>query len=198
MTMNLQFFAEGDGTGADDGNGDGAGNEPSNDSGKETPLSFDDFLKGEGNQAEFDRRVQQAITTAVSHAQEKWQLLTDDKVSEAEKLAKMNKDEKAEYMQKKKEKELSARELEITKRELMAEAKNTLAEKKLPVRLADLLIYTDAEACKTSLETLEQTFNEAVSQAVEEKLKGKNPPTKAPQSDEETLAKQIESLMRGR
>ena len=26
-------------------------------------MSFDDFLKGEGNQAEFDRRVQKAIDT---------------------------------------------------------------------------------------------------------------------------------------
>ena len=104
--MNLQIFAEGgagDGAGADGGNGGGAG---AADQGEAELPSFDDFLKGEGNQAEFDRRVQKAIDTAVSNAQQKWQALTDDRLSEAEKLAKMNKEEKAAYMQQKKEKEL--------------------------------------------------------------------------------------------
>lgn len=37
----------------------------------------------------------------MTNAQEKWQALTDDKLSEADKLAKMTKEEKAQYMQKK-------------------------------------------------------------------------------------------------
>ena len=70
----LQLFAEGDGDegGTEDGNGggDGAGSEGGE--GNQEPLSFDEFLKGEGNQAEFDRRVQKAVNTAVSKAQAKW------------------------------------------------------------------------------------------------------------------------------
>ena len=61
LPMNLQFFADGgdggdggDGAGAG-GNGDGAGAE-----------SFDDFLQKDGNQAEFDRRMQKAIEKAVN------------------------------------------------------------------------------------------------------------------------------------
>ena len=77
--------------------------------------------------------MQKAVNTAVTKAQQKWQALTDDRLSEAEKLAKMNKEEKAAYMQQKKEKELSDREAVITRKELMAEAKNPLAEKNLPV-----------------------------------------------------------------
>lgn len=184
---NLQYFAEGgdgtgstgsqgadgeSGTGANGGAGDGAGAYD----GKEKKVSFDDFLKGDGNQAEFDRRVQQAINTAVTNAQKKWQMMTDDKVSEAEKLAKMNKEEKAQYMQQKKEKELEDRETAIVRKELMAEAKNTLAEKKLPTELADVLNYTDADACKKSIEAVETAFQKAVEVAVEEKLKGGNPP----------------------
>ena len=45
------------------------------------------------------------LNTAVTKAQEKWQALTDDKLSEAEKLAKMTKEEKAEYKNRKLEKE---------------------------------------------------------------------------------------------
>ena len=132
IPMNLQIFADGgagDDAGADGGNGGGAGG--ADQGGTELP-SFDDFLKGEGNQAEFDLRVKKAIDTAVTKAQEKWQALTDDKLSEAEKLAKMTKEEKAQYMQQKKEKELSDREAAITRKELMAEAKNTLASDGLP------------------------------------------------------------------
>lgn len=98
--MRLQIFAEGDGAGAGEGgNGGGPGTGGTEMGAGTEQMSFDDFLKGEGNQAEFDRRVQKAIDTAVSNAQQKWQALTDDRLSEAEKLAKMNKEEKAAYMQ---------------------------------------------------------------------------------------------------
>ena len=73
---NMQLFAEGAGAGAGDpGNGGGTagnGGAGSSEGDGGTLLSFDDFLKQEGNQAEFDRRVQKAIDTAVSNAQKKW------------------------------------------------------------------------------------------------------------------------------
>ena len=97
----LQLFTEGDDGGTGDGNGDGSGAE----GGNNEPMSFDDFLAQEGNQAEFDRRVNKAIKTAVTKSEEKWKALTDDKLTEAEKLAKMTKEEKAEYRAKKAEKE---------------------------------------------------------------------------------------------
>lgn len=207
--MNLQLFAESvGGAGAEGGTGgaggDGKGTPGGGDGGdgggadgskKTEPPSFDDLLKG-GHQAEFDRRLQKGIDTALTKAQEKWQALTDDKLSEAEKLAKMSKDEKAAYHQQKQEKALAAREADITKRELMAEAKNTLAEKKLPVGLAEVLTYTDAESCSKSMEAVEKAFQEAVQAGVEEKLKGGEPPKKAP-SEEKDLAKRVENLMMG-
>lgn len=196
VPMNLQLFAEGDDAGADGGNGGGS-NEKGGSEGN-GPLSFDDFLKGEGNQAEFDRRVQMVVNTAVGNAQEKWRIITDDKVSEAEKLAKMTKEEKDQYMQNKRVKELNDREANITKRELMAEAKNTLAEKKLPVNLAEVLNYTDADACKKSMEAVEKAFREAVEAAVEEKLKGEKPPKKALETDtQKALEKQVYNAMMG-
>lgn len=176
--MNLQLFAEGDGAGANGGSGDGS--ESKGEGGEK--LSFDDFLKGEGNQAEFDRRVNKAVNTALTKAQEKWQALTDDKLSEAEKLAKMTKEEKTQYLQQKKEKELADREAEITRKELAAEAKNNLSEKKLPVGLAAILDYSDADSCKRSMEAVEKAFREAVQAGVEERLKGTTPPKKAESS----------------
>lgn len=194
--MTLQLFAEGDGDGAGGGNVSGAG--ASGEGTNNEPLSFDGFLAQEGNQAEFDRRVQKAIDTAVSNAQQKWQALTDDKLSEAEKLAKMNKEEKAAYMQQKKEKELSDRESAVARKELMAEAKNTLAEKKLPAGLAEVLNYTDAESCNKSIAAVEKAFQTAVEAAVQERLKGGEPMKKAPESDADSMEKQVEALIMGR
>ena len=189
VPMNLQLFAEGDGVGTGDEGGNGGGASGTGDEGNE-PQSFDDFLKTGGNQAEFDRRVQKAVNTAVTKAQEKWQALTDDKLSEAEKLAKMTKEEKAQYMQQKKEKELSEREAAITRKELMAEARNTLAGDGLPQELAEVLNYTDADACKKSMETVKAAFQKAVEAAVEEKLKGGKPPKKATETDEQKTQQQ--------
>ena len=159
VPMRLQIFAEGDGAGAGEGsNGGGSGTGGEGEPGAGTgPMSFDDFLKGEGNQAEFDRRVQK----------------------------------KAAYMQQKKEKELSDREAVITRKELMAEAKNTLVEKKLPVSLAEVLNYADADTCNKSISAVEKAFQEAVEAAVNERLKGGTPPKKAPQENvtKETYAK---------
>ena len=201
VPMNLQLFAEGgDGAGADGGNGGGSGEGAGGEggAGSDTPPSFDDFLKTGGNQAEFDRRVQKAVNTAVTKAQEKWQALADDKLSEAEKLAKMTKEEKAQYMQQKKEKELTDREAAITRKELMAEAKNTLASDGLPQELAEVLDYSDADTCKKSMEKVKEVFQRAVETAVEEKLKGGKPPKKAPGGDaQKALEEQVYNIMMG-
>ncbi len=207
--MNLHFFGyDGDGTGTGEGEGSGTGEpgkEGTGESGtggegtgtgdKEQPKTktFDEILK-EGNfQAEFDRRVQKALGTA----KDKWSALMDDKLSEAEKLSKMNKEEKTEYLRQKQEKDLLDRESAITRRELMAEAKNTLAEKKLPVSLAEVLNYADADTCNKSITAVEKAFQEAVQSAVEEKLKGGKPPKKATSQEDADLAKQVEALMMG-
>lgn len=192
--MNLQLFAE-------PGPSDPTPEPPKADPPKAEPTdpapSFDDVLKNKDYQAEFDRRVQKGIDTALAKAQEKWQVLTDDKLSEAEKLAKMTKEEKTQYLAQKQEKALAAREADITRRELMAEAKNTLAEKKLPVGLAEVLNYSDADTCSKSIDAVEKAFQEALQAAVDEKLKGGTPPKKAPSGGDDDLAKQVESLMMG-
>ena len=202
VPMNLQLFAEGgDGAGADGGNGGGSGEGAGGEGGAggDTPPSFDDFLKTGGNQAEFDRRVQKAVNTAVTKAQEKWQALADDKLSEAEKRAKMTKEEKAQYMQQKREKELTDREAAITRKELMAEAKNTLASDGLPQELAEVLNYSDADTCKKSMEKVKEVFQRAVETAVEEKLKGGKPPKKASGGDaQKALEEQVYNIMMGR
>ena len=173
----LQIFAEGEGTGTP---GEPGGNDPGAGSGTPTqtePLSFDDFLSQEGNQAEFDRRVQKAINTAVSNAQKKWQTVTDGKVSEAEKLAQMTSEEKAEYRAKKAEQELADLKKQIALGDMAKTARKMLSEENIsvPDEIIMNLVSDDAEKTKSSVEAFAKVFKDAVQAAVKEALKG-NPP----------------------
>ena len=179
MPMNLQFFAEGGNGDGENGGGSGGSDNGGSDGG-EKPVSFDDFLKGDGNQAEFDRRVNKAVQTALANAKEKWDAMTNDKLSEAEKLAKMTKEEKDQYNFNKRLKDLEEREKAVARGELLAEAKKTLAEKNVPIELAEFLDLSDADKCNTSIDALEKAFSNAVAKAVDTALKGKEPPKKAP------------------
>lgn len=137
--------------------------------GEQKLASFDDMLKDKAMQAEFDRRVNKAIETAKS----KWDSKKDEDISEAEKLAKMTKAEKAEYELNKRVSALEAREKEIARKELLAQAKTTLAEKKIPDELSSLVDLTDADACSKSIEAIEKAFSSAVEEAVKSRLGNK-------------------------
>jgi molecular chaperone GrpE (heat shock protein) len=176
MKYNLQFFAE-DGAGADGGNGDGQGEGTDNGNGDgNQTISFDDFLKDSKNQSEFDKRVAKAIETR----QAKWQAEYDQKIeaakSEAAKLAKMTADQKAEYERQKNEADYQKRLAELTERELKATAKETLVEEGLPVELADVLNYKDADSCKASIDSVKKAFQSAVEKSVNDKLRGSGAP----------------------
>lgn len=183
--MNLQLFAEGegagsgssgDGAGAGEGSGTGSGDGGEGENGS---LSFDDFLKQEGNQAEFDRRVQKAIDTAVSNAQKKWKDLHDDKLSEAEKLAKMTNEEKTAYRMSQMEKELNAFKEKDTLAEMSKTARKMLSEEDItiPDELLAHLVSTDAEDTKNTVQAFAKLFKDAVQEAIKTKYKG-NPPKK--------------------
>lgn len=139
---------------------------------EQQPKTFDELLKDKTYQSEFDKRLAKAIETAKGKWESVHQAKLEEAKTEAEKMAAMNEKQKAEYEQSKLLKALEDREREITNRELKATAYETLAEKGLPKELAEILNYTDADQCKTSIDVVEKVFNSAVVNAVNEKLKG--------------------------
>lgn len=193
VPMNLQFFAEGGEGGAGGGAGGGAsgdagsaagaagseGGAAGGEGGAATLPSFDDFLKDPKNQAEFDRRVAKALDTSRTKMQADIEAKMQEARTEAEKMAKMNAEQKAQYEREKQAKELADREAAITKRELMATAKEQLAEKGLPISLASVLNYSSAEECTASIDAVGKAFQEAVEKAVNDRLAGGKPPKKA-------------------
>lgn len=160
----------------------GANNEPAganqntNTGTNNNPVTFDDFLKGEGNQAEFDRRVQKAIETAKT----KWQEINDAEKSEAEKLAKMNKEQKLEYEAQKANKEKDNALAELNAYKLKEQALTIASEKGLDVNLLNLIDFktVTAEKLSENIDNLSAVFNKAVEKAVNEKLKEDAPITK--------------------
>ena len=175
----LQLFAD-DGAGSE-GNGEGSGADGTDGAdgaeGQENDLSFDDFLKQGSNQAEFDRRIQKAIQTAVTNAQKKWKALTDDKVSEAEKLAQMTAEQKATYRADKAEKELADLKRQMALGDMAKTARKMLSEENItvPDEIIMNLVCDDAEKTKSAVEAFAKVFKDAVQAAVKEALKG-NPP----------------------
>ncbi|MCG7406773.1 DUF4355 domain-containing protein [Paenibacillus sp. ACRRX] len=171
--LNIQLFADGEGTGegAALGTTEGAGQDggQAGQGGKE-PDGDKSFT-----QADVDRIIQDRLGKAQSKWEKEYQAKLDEAKTEAEKLAKMNTDQKAEYDRQKREDELATREAEITKRELRATALESLADKGLPKQLADILVYSDADSTNKSLEAVETAFRAAVESGVNERLKGDPP-----------------------
>nr|DAF98353.1 MAG TPA: capsid scaffolding protein [Siphoviridae sp. ctnNB1] len=153
-------------------------------------VSFDDFLKDPEHLAEFDRRVQKSIKTAVANEQKKWQNMTDDKVSEAEKMAQMNKEEKAEYRAAQLEKELAELKRQNSITAMRSEARKMLDEQgiNLPDDLIQNIVAEDADTTKTNVEAFAKAYKEAVQAGVKEALKGNTP--QASRSDAKGITKE--------
>lgn len=131
----------------------------------------------EGKKEFTQEEVNKLISDRVRRESEKWGKELERKLTEAERLAKMTADEKAEHERKQAEAALAKREADITRRELKAEAKDTLAGKGLPVELAEILDYADAEACSASLAVIEKAFTSAVERRVNDRLRSAPPKT---------------------
>ncbi|MCY9513306.1 DUF4355 domain-containing protein [Paenibacillus apiarius] len=164
--LNLQLFADGDGDDNQDNNSD-------------DDKTDNDKLDDKDKEAAFTPEQQTKIDALIAKTIAKERAKRDKEIeaakTEAEKLAQMNADQKAEYERTKREDELAKREGEITRRELRAQALESLAEKGLPKQLANILVYADAESTNNSIDAVEKSFREAVEAAVNERLKGPPP-----------------------
>lgn len=166
----------------------------SNESEAPAKKTFDEILADKDYQSEFDRRVAKAIDTRQAKMEEDFRKRLEEQKTEAEKLAKMNAEQKADYQREQREKELAEREANIIRRELKAEALTQLGEAKLPLKLADVLDYSNAEACSNSLKSVTEAFQEAVAEGIAEATKGGKTLTKAPEGSTLFTKAQIDAM----
>ena len=137
------------------------------------PLSFDEILGDKTYQAEFDRRVQKALETAKS----KWEAEEQTKRTEAEKLAKMDAEQKAKYELKKANEERDSAIAKLNAYELKNTAIKIAQEKGLDISLLEDIDYSKqtAETINTIIDTKKAVFDKALEKAIKDRFKEKSP-----------------------
>lgn len=146
-------------------------------------------------QREADRRVSQAL--------QKQEKKNQEKVREAEKLARMNEQEKFQYELEQREKAIEEKEKALSLAENKNEAGKILADKGLSLELVDFIVAEDAETMKQNITKLERAFKESVKREVEKRLSSSSPKRNLPPDEVMTkesfmklpLAKQQEIFM---
>ena len=140
---------------------------------EDKPLSFDEILGDKTYQAEFDRRVQKALETAKS----KWEAEEQSKRTEAEKLAKMDAEQKAKYELKKEKERADEAIAKLNAYELKNTAIKIAQEKGLDISLLEDIDYSKqtAETITTIIDTKKAVFDKAIEKAMNDKYKEKSP-----------------------
>lgn len=142
---------------------------------EDTPLTFDEILGDKTYQAEFDRRVQKALETAKT----KWEAEEQTKRTEAEKLAKMDAEQKAKYELKKANEERDSALARLNAYELKNTAIKIAQEKGLDITLLEDIDYSKqtAETISTIIDTKKAVFDKALEKAMNDKYKEDSPKT---------------------
>ena len=117
--------------------------------------------------------VNQMIKDRVAREQKK----AEEKAEEAAKLAKMNKDQKAEYEREKMEKELQQLRAEKATNEMRSEARAMLKEKNIDTsdELLNFVVKEDANGTKESVDAFVDLLNGMVKTQVKEALRQESP-----------------------
>lgn len=164
-----QIFAE---DGGSDGNDDKGGNPGADDKG-----GNDDGAEPDSKDTKkySDADVDEIINKKFA----KWQKEQERKISEAEKLAGMNAQEKAEHERDTLQKELDELKRANSIAEMEKTARTMLHDDgvNVPDEVVSSLIAEDADNTKTKVEAFSKAFKEAVQTAVKDALKGKAPAT---------------------
>lgn len=108
-----------------------------------------------------------------------WQAKKDQEINEAQKLAEMSEQQKAEYKLDKLQKELDEYKNRETLSEMAKTARSILSEQNIniPDELVSVLVTTDADTTSANVKAFAKAFTSAVSQAVEQKITHKEPKT---------------------
>lgn len=169
MPLKLQLFAEGDDPGAEPGGDTGelGGGDPGSSGEGGEPLTF-------ASEAERDSYLDKRTAKAIETAKIKWEAEKATAIeaakTEAEKMAEMTADQKAQHKEQERLDEISKREADITRRELRAQSLEKLAEKELPKELIDVVVFTDADSCNASIDAIEKAFRKSVEDGVNKRL----------------------------
>lgn len=175
VPLNLQLFAEGadGGDGANAGAGDATGTVE----GAEITYTKDDFEKR--LQSETDKRVTEALNTQRAKLEQEFA----EKQREADRLAKMNADEREAETRKKEREKLDAERAAFEHERLTFEVGKQLAKEGLDPNFAEFLTGANAEDSAANIKAFKSAFKKAVDAGVTAKL-GSKPPAAGGAADD--------------
>ena len=126
-------------------------------------------------QSELDKTIAKALETAKS----KWEKEAEVKRTEAEKLAKMDADEKLKYELEQEKERASKYERKLNAYELEKEATKLASEKGIPLSLTKVINFENAtaESIVESLNNLETIYKQSVEEGVAGVMKERTPKT---------------------
>lgn len=132
------------------------------------------------SQEEFDKALQSEVDRRVTQAMEKANRKADARVKEAEKLAKMNEQQRYEYELESREKAIAEKEKQLALAENKATAASILADKGISAKLVDFVVAEDADTMNENIKLLEQEFKASVKAEVEKRLATTTPKKNLP------------------
>jgi len=119
--------------------------------------------------------INRIISQTIASERKKAETQISQARKEAEELAQMTAEQRAEHRMAEREAAISQREDTVKRNEVRAGAVQLLLKKGLPAELADTLTYADADSAAAAIDTLEQAFRQALQQGIEERMKGMAP-----------------------
>lgn len=168
----MQFFAEADPPGG------GAGGDPPNAPPSSITLEqvFSAFKPEDILGSESMKQALQSYTqTAVNQAKEQWEQENLDNLDEAKKLEKMSAAEREKYKFNKEKLEFEKEKKAFEHSQLQVSVGTELQKRGLPAEFSKFLTADNAENSKAQVDEFETAFNNAVSNAVNGKLRGTPP-----------------------
>ena len=114
------------------------------------------------SQEEFDKALQSEVDKRVTQAMQTAQKKADARVKEAEKLAKMNEQQRYEYELDSREKAIAEKERALALAENKAQAASVLADKGISAKLVDFVVAEDAETMMNNMTAYVTAVNGAI------------------------------------
>jgi hypothetical protein len=201
LKFDLQFFADGEGGGESSGKGEGQ-------AGK-----VEGSRQGEGNEKveltpeELQKKVEaesdRKLAKVMEKKQKEWEAQLEKKIADAKKdaeqYAKLTQKEKEDADYKKRLESLDKRERELNNKQLLSVVESDLKTEGLPVAFADSLIkLEDNEKIKEAVSSIKKEFDEAVNNAVKEKLRQDPPETGGSKINNTSLSSKAEMARKNR
>lgn len=145
-----------------------------------TEKTLDELLASNKKyQSEYDKKVAQAMNTRLDNERKKWEEEQKNKLAEADKLAKMDEDQKRNYELEQWKSRAEKAEKQNAISELKSETIRQASEKGISLEFVSTLNfeYETAETIKSKLETLEKAVKKERETAINEYSKEPPPQT---------------------